>query len=225
MEKTFDASLWIGTTLQSPWLLALMPLSLSFFILILVWRRRRATTTLLQAISLMSQATGILIYHCSRQQLAQELARARRYQRPLAVVVLSLERDEFVERPHSLFTARGNGSATSHKQNALFLTLTFFAIGSLFYKALRESDVVTYDATNNQYIILLVESTVSQARQAARRMQELVYQKTLIHLQARVAEFPADGLTIEDLVSAAQAAYAPQLLDNGAVASPGEPRA
>jgi hypothetical protein len=82
--------------------------------------------------------------------------------------------------------------------------------GSVLQEALRESDIVTYVVAHNQYAILLTESTKAQARRAIERLAALYNQRTLDHLRAGIAEFPADALTLEELIASAQSAWQEQ---------------
>jgi hypothetical protein len=76
--------------------------------------------------------------------------------------------------------------------------------GSVLLETLRESDLVTYVAVQNQYAILLTESTKEQAQKAIERLGSLYYQRTQDRLRAGIAEFPDDALTLEELVVSAQ---------------------
>jgi hypothetical protein len=82
--------------------------------------------------------------------------------------------------------------------------------GSVLQEALRESDIVTYVVAHNQYAILLTESTKGQALSAIDRLAALYHERTLDHLRAGIAEFPADALTLEELVASAQKAWQEQ---------------
>ncbi|PYV36794.1 MAG: hypothetical protein DMG06_29880 [Acidobacteria bacterium] len=187
----------LSTTLQSSWqqphsswVQTLMLFSLLVFITILLWRQRKTVVSINRAVSLASQANGIPTYRRALPQLTRELARARRYQRPLAVVVMTVEK----------------GQLLNQEQNVVH-HLLFPLVGKILQDALlRENDIVTYDATPNRYVLLLTESTKEQAIQSVERLQNSLYERTSTHLRAGIAEFPADGLTIEDLVSRAQAA-------------------
>ena len=161
-----------------------------------LWRRWRVAAAIRHTIALAADATGVPLTHCVRPQLAQELARARRYQRPLTVAVVRLEADASVERTDLLLALGGNGTVP-HSQ------LPFFLVGAVLRDAVRGSDLVTYDATHDQYIILFTESTKLQTLQAAHRLQALVSTRTRLGMRIGLAEFPADGLTLEDLITMA----------------------
>ena len=154
---------------------------------LLMWRRRKRLTVIDRAVSLAMQATGIPPYRRSFPQLAQELDRARRCHNPLTAIVLSLQSDSVLEQ-----------------KRVLVLHLAVRLVGTILRDAFRASDIVTYDSVNDQYVILLTESTKAQALQAVQRLKERLFRRTAVHLKAGMAEFPADGLTIEDLVNTAQ---------------------
>jgi hypothetical protein len=155
-------------------------------------------------IALASETAGVPRTQRIYAQLAQELARARRYEYPLTAVVLHVGSDESMIQTGFMPANGENGKADV--PSAHLTQCAFFLVGSFLRGAIRESDIVTYDAMHNQYIILLPVSRKLQALQVARRLQALLYRQTLTHLRAGFAEFPADGLTVEDLISSARAA-------------------
>jgi GGDEF domain-containing protein len=152
-----------------------------------LWRRWRVAAVVRHTIALASEATGVPLVHRARLQLDGELARARRYQRPLTVGVVSLEADEPMGQAPHVFAAQP----------------AFFLVGAVLRDAVRGSDLVTYDAPHDQYVILFTESTRLQTLQAAHRLQALVYTRTRLGMRIGLAEFPADGLTLEDLITMA----------------------
>jgi hypothetical protein len=81
--------------------------------------------------------------------------------------------------------------------------LTFFHVGAILRDAVRGSDLVTYDARHEQYVVLFTESTRLQTWQAARRLRLLLFTRTCLCVRIGLAEFPADGLTLEDLITMA----------------------
>jgi hypothetical protein len=85
--------------------------------------------------------------------------------------------------------------------------LSFPFIGYILRNALRESDIVTFDAVRNEYVVALPEITKSQAVAVVRRLESAALKNSSIHLRVGLAEFPIDGLTAEDLLSASQLAF------------------
>ena len=81
--------------------------------------------------------------------------------------------------------------------------LTIMIYGYIVRDLLRECDIITYDAMQNQFIIFLPETTRSQATQSVERLNRLVSERTKAHFNAGIVEFPTDAYTIEDLVRTA----------------------
>ena len=125
-----------------------------------------------------------------RPLFERELRRARRYERPLSLLILSLTED------HSsppLSTAR---------------QLQFLHLSTLLRDTLRESDMACYAAETQEFIALLPEATLAAAEQAAERIQRLLRQRHADGLRVLTAEYPAAGLTLPDLLTAARSVAA-----------------
>jgi hypothetical protein len=163
---------------------------------------------ILRNLSRALQASGILLYRSARPQLAQELTRARRYQHPLTVVTMSFAHEQFTEQQYDLTTEHDDSHGSYVEQQIYSFHFVFPLVGVIVRDAIRESDIITYDAINNQYVILLPESSKPYAIQAVQRLITLISKRVLISLRVGLAEFPTDGLTIEDLVHRAQTADA-----------------
>jgi hypothetical protein len=135
---------------------------------------------------------GIPTYRQSLRVLHAELRRARRYQHPLSVAVLSpagvtLEapRVELVRAPH----------------------LSFYLLGSLLRDVLRETDVATYAAEHHLFAVFMLETREAEALRAVDRLRGLFHGRTGARVRAGIAEFPRDGLTMEDVFAAARLAW------------------
>ena len=176
--------------------------------------RSKAEVAIAEATRAVTRATGVPTFRRSMPELMRELGRARRYGRPLSVVVLSLGNGHLTEEVN-----RANGSNGNAGQDVKLLTKTSqvasVVFGWVLQEALRDSDTLTYFAPDNRYVILMTESTQEQARKAIERLSGLYYQRTLDHLRAGNAEFPGNGLTLEELVTSAQKAWHEQPLSNG----------
>jgi hypothetical protein len=171
-------------------------------------RRKRSTISPSNGrmVSPDTQLGAVPTFRRTLPQLANELARVRRYKRPLTLIVLRIESDQLLlDLKRSLAAGSGNGSVSSYNNIMQTIQLVFSLVGSLLSESLRESDIATYDVANNQYIILLPESDMNQATQTVRRLKKLLFKRTAGHLVAGIANFPADGLIIEDLVAQAVA--------------------
>ncbi len=150
------------------------------------------------------QLGAVPTYRSTLKKMSNELARVRRYDRPLSVVILRLESDQLlIDLKRSLVAENGNGSVESYNQVMQTIQLVFSLVGSILKESLRESDIATYDVSNNQYIVMLPESNREQAAQTVTRLKKLLFKRTAGHLVSGISEFPTDGLIIDDLVKSA----------------------
>lgn len=187
---------------------------------------------------LLAQLPMIPTFQELRPALDGELRRSRRYERPLAVLVV-------VPDVEPLPTVNGNGSANGngaangtgarthggngahdpngagnggsggnggHEINAIvpvyWAQLRFLMLGSLLCGTLRESDVVSYAAELHEFVALLPECTGAAARQAVERLHLVYSNRMAIGVRAGIAVYPADGLTLDDLLDHARRALA-----------------
>ena len=81
--------------------------------------------------------------------------------------------------------------------------LDFIFCGPVFRDALREMDFITFDGVNNQFVIILPETNSHQAVLTVQRLTQILGKKLAVQLSFGIAEFPADGLNINDLLSVA----------------------
>ena len=142
-----------------------------------------------------SKALEVPTFRQMLPQLAVELRRARRFERPLAVVVLSPELETLSERS----TTRIKGSARPANWN---LT-QYLLLGSFLRNATREIDVITAVPESLLYASLLPETTREGAMGAIARLRQGFLECGGVGLRSGIAEFPLDGFTIEDLYDSA----------------------
>jgi hypothetical protein len=188
--------IWLNDSLPSSWIFVSLFACLIFFGWLLAWRKRKAALALMSGLGAREQG-AIASYRRSLPQLRFALSRARRYQHPITLAVMSLGREQLVQSMRNLAGGWTNANLASH--------FYFSFIGSLLRDNLRESDIVTYDAAADQYVILLTETPAAEAKHAILRLNGLIFKHTAVHLRIGIAEFPSDGLIVEDLVNCAQA--------------------
>ena len=205
MGHAVQVGQWFTLIFQSWWGFA--ALSVLGALALLRWQQWRAAAILRHA------ALSVPLLHQARPQLAQQMAYARRYERPFTVVVVCLEQDARVAWHDEALSGEGNGSRALQSHRPPDTMCTFFLAGALLCDAVRESDIVAYDAVQAQYVVLLPELTRPQALQAIGRLRDLVYRRTRLHLRAGLAAFPEDGLTMEALLTAARATGSQALAD------------
>jgi GGDEF domain-containing protein len=146
----------------------------------------------------------------SHSRLEIELSRVRRYDHPLALMVVRIPRYD-IDGPHAeVFAEVGNSARERHVRRIVSLH-----VGALLYDCLRSSDLPTWDAENDRYIVVLPESDRAHAGQAADRLRRLVPSHIGAPIAVGVAEFPSDGLALEDLVTLAAQRCAPQTENAG----------
>lgn len=150
------------------------------------------------------RSADIPAFRRSLPALMAEMARARRYQRPLTVVLLGLENGRLPEHVYHLVGDNGTDNGTSRQILSRTTQLVSFVLGSILRDTLRESDIAAYHATEDRYILLLTESTRAQARDTVQRLNQLFHPRVHTALRAGIAEFPIDGLTLDELISSAQ---------------------
>ena len=183
------------------WLLVLtLAIGLSALAMVLLGRQRDAASP---PAALRLQSTSIALDHRAYSQLVSYVAHARRYQRPLSALILSPDDDDLqIQFPHLPFAGQSRSRRLlrleSPRQSAA-LRLT-----AILHEATRESDIVMYDTRHNHFVILFPETDKPQAVQAMQRLGDLIYQRTSVSLRSGVAQFPADGVTLEALLHSAQ---------------------
>lgn len=187
---------WLNDSLPWSWLFVSLFACLIFFGWLLAWRKRQTAMALMNSLGAREQG-AIASYRRSLPQLRFALSRARRYQHSITLAVMSLGREQLVQSMRNLASGWTQANLASH--------FYFSFIGSLLRDNLRESDIVTYDAAADQYVLLLTETPAVEARHAILRLNGLVFKHTAVYLRIGIAEFPGDGLIVEDLVSCAQA--------------------
>ena len=188
---------------------------------------------------LLAQLPMIPTFQELRPALDGELRRSRRYERPLAVLVVVPDVEPLPTvngngsssgngssighsvpngngaRAHGVHDAHGasNGGPGGHEINSAIVPvywaqLRFLMLGSLLCGTLRESDVVSYAAELHEFVALLPECTGAAARQAVDRLHQVYSNRMAIGVRAGIAVYPADGLTLDDLLDHARRALA-----------------
>ena len=162
-----------------------------------VYARRRGSRAVARATFLATQAAGIPSFRCLLQQLSAELDRTRRYGRRLMILVLKLQIPEGEDA-----AAEGrNGNRAHQLIHKLLLNASF--VSYVLRDALRTSDLVSYDPDLDHFVIVLPEAEKPQAERFLHRQTQRSWELLGVRLQVGMAEFPANGLTLEELVQSA----------------------
>jgi len=156
--------------------------------------------------------------------IEREFSRARRYEDPLALVLITA-RDAFTPRPGatggSRLRSKGLGRFTSRNP----FTLSAFeerrtqVIGRLLSGMIREYDIITA-ANDGRYCLLFLPVTCrAEAILAGLRLGDEILNLAGLPLRMGFAEFPSEGLAIEELFEWARKDWLckPLLTGEGAV--------
>ena len=141
-------------------------------------------------------------------RLMAELDRARRYERPLTIAVLSAapsgDGPRSVGNGEEALHVHGNGRRRATVETELPQVVSLLAAAAL-QEVLRGSDVVCYQHASNRFVLALAEAGRHNAQRALGRIQSLFRDVLRLDVQAGFARFPDEGLTLEDLVATAVA--------------------
>jgi hypothetical protein len=146
------------------------------------------------AVQLVDGASPALSSFVDSDELAAELARARRYERDLAIAVLST-------RPLRRAEAGNGESPTPSNLPQVLALMSAVALREI----LRQSDVVCFQAARNRFVLGLPESNGEDASRALLRIRSHFRTRLRLRVKTGLARFPADALTLEELITAAEA--------------------
>lgn len=161
---------------------------------------------------LAMQSARIPTYREALPELRHELSRARRYMRPISMMMVSpvtgIVAAPGEGKPPT--GVRSNGKGNGHRvviEEGPFdgmASLASLLMGAVLRDDLRESDRVFYLANRNCHCILMAESGLEQAEQAAMRLNKLLRSRGGVVLRTGIAEFPQHGWTLEELIASAE---------------------
>jgi hypothetical protein len=141
------------------------------------------------------EASGVPTVRQALPRFSAELERARRYMRPLTIVVLGpASADDEMPSQNELLQPAG-----------LFSLLSAL-VASAVREALRETDIVSYAVTRTRCVIGMPEVDLDDARLAVERLQRLCAERHLPALRVGIALFPKHGWTLEELLRHAESA-------------------
>jgi diguanylate cyclase (GGDEF)-like protein len=133
--------------------------------------------------------TGLLNRRAFAERFGQELAVARRSGRPFALILLDVDQFKTINDQHG----HSAGDAV------------LLALGGALGGAVREVDAVARIG-GDEFALLLRDTDDAGARDTARRVLALVSDRGLPALSAGGAVYGPDGVTMDDLVRAADVA-------------------
>ena len=134
-------------------------------------------------------------FQTAMEDIKKEIVRGRRYNHPLSLLVVETAQDsannEAVRAPH-----KGQKRGSHQSINERF--------AEIIVRQVRRTDMVLTRNWDGRFFILCPENTASGTRILAQRLQSDVRNSLDMSLNYGIAAFPADALTLEDLIRRAE---------------------
>lgn len=173
-------------------------------ILSFVWFKYYSWKKNFNAVTTVLEAAAMPSFRQSQAGINREISRVRRYQRALSVVAVKQKTGD------APVYMNGSAKKNAHK-NGQFSTngrkkmtqMEFLLCGTIFRDALRDTDIITYDGSRNQFILILPETTRLEALQTMDRLNKSTGGKVYREMSVGIGEFPEQGFIITDLVDTA----------------------
>lgn len=148
--------------------------------------------------TIMDKTTGVYSYEYLHERLGEEVDRARRYGRPVTLIVVDLAQFHRVNQRYG----RGTGNQVLRR----------FAL-NIVRPAVRSTDVVARYG-GDEFAILLPETDFLQAEPVVRRIAEAAARGTILTdgqrltlpITSGIATYPTDGTTVQELVQTVERA-------------------
>jgi hypothetical protein len=142
----------------------------------------------------LDDLSNVMTLADARDDIAIEMSRARRHERPLTVTVLSFD-------PRSVHTSLHE--IVHDVQQRMMQRYIMSGLARVAAQTTRRGDIVVQDSAANRVIVLSPESTPGQLDALTHRLQESAYRTLGLPVRFGTAGFPNTALTFEDLVAQA----------------------
>lgn len=140
----------------------------------------------------LDERTGVVSLECAREDIAIEMSRARRHERPLTVTVLTFDPRAVHASLHEI---------VRDVQQRMMHRYIMSGLARVAAQTTRRGDIVVQDPAANRVIVLSPESTPGQLDALTNRLQESAYHSLGVPIRLGSAGFPASALTFDDLVA------------------------
>jgi hypothetical protein len=169
----------------------LVTLLLSYSVGLAIEEFRRAVET----VTLSDQTVRLRSLHEAHQIADLEMARSRRSERPISVM---------------LFQANAKSlNMTMHKmvqdlQRAMMQRYVLASTANVVSRHLRRTDIIFEDGAPGRLVLLAPETGESEASRISARIAGIIHEQLGIEMRSSVAAFPQQALTFEDLLRVAE---------------------
>lgn len=137
-----------------------------------------------------------LLFEEAAKVIQVELARSRRYDRPLSLVIIE---------PDSAGIAAQFQPAPKEIQKHLTHRFAMAQIAEILDKEARNTDIIIKQEKPDRFIILCPETQTSNTNTLIRRVVEKTRAQTGVQVGFGVAAFPEEAMTFEELLQKAEA--------------------
>ncbi len=141
----------------------------------------------------------------AQDDITKELARSRRYDSPLSLVVLRVRPEDVKFNVHRSAEEILQGMMKRYTANRLIRMLD---------RDLRRSDLVIDQPRDDYVTVLLPETSKEGTEILVNRIREVAREQLGLDLSCGYSTFPRDALTFEDLLLRAEDQFRPKQLDN-----------
>lgn len=144
-----------------------------------------------------------------RHKLEVEMARCRRYERNLGIILVEPEQ-----------TMQVGPESDQQLHPVISHSLMMRAIGQFLLRHVRRPDWVMNDAANNRFLIVCPESTHRDLETASNRLISSLHRQLSIAVKHGFATFPDDAVTSEGLILIALSRFQVSIADDQSVVKP-----
>lgn len=186
-----------------------MAIWIIFFVLGLVvfippfyfWRKQKIQIEQVGPKSETQEVVRVPDYNQTLPILNREYARARRHGRPLSVIVA---RPKTTAKPCGVTPGDPVDPNPDNTDSDNLNSSILLHCSPVFRDAVRETDITTFDWQKNRLIIALPDSNKEQTYNVVHRCNRILGDNIVSRLSVGIAEFPVDGLFIDELIDKAE---------------------
>lgn len=145
--------------------------------------------SIMEALALSAFPNSAQDIDLENKRIKMELARSRRYHRPLSLVIIETEADKQKVAREMLRSV----------QYDLMSRFTSARIGQIIDDRIRQTDLALKDRKGG-FIVLCPETDLASAIMLGERISQAVEERTDLHILWGAAAFPEEALTFDDLL-------------------------